>query len=357
MSRNLIKNIRTSVSDTPEILAGCISPASFWPVENLVADSAWLEHAPFAFWLTESLRPRTFVELGTHGGFSYFAFCQAVQRLGVEAKCYAIDTWQGDEHSGHYGEQIFDAVKAYNDQHYSAFSDLIRSTFDEASSDFSDGTVDLLHIDGRHFYEDVEHDFETWRPKLSDRAIVLFHDTNVRERGFGVFKLWEKLRNSHPSFEFVHGHGLGVLGVGRESTEPLSDLFASSETDTLVSVRASYARLGSAVSTEAKNFLLQHEVQQKSQEIEQALERLKFADDENRQLKQSLINHEEEIKGLISKLAEISGFVERLQTDIAARERTIMIERATNRALLNSTSWKITSPLRALARALGQKRR
>ncbi len=41
---------------------------------------AVLEHAPFAFWLVDALRPRTFPELGTPAGFSYLTLCQAVAR-------------------------------------------------------------------------------------------------------------------------------------------------------------------------------------------------------------------------------------------------------------------------------------
>ena len=75
----------------------------------------------------------------------------------------------------------------------------MRSTFDDALKHFSDGSIDLLHIDGRHFYDDVKHDYESWRPKLSQRAIVVFHDINVRERDFGVFRLWEELRDKYPA--------------------------------------------------------------------------------------------------------------------------------------------------------------
>ena len=97
---------------------------------------AWFEHGPFAFWLTDVLRPRCFVELGTHAGYSYFCFCQAVQRLHLGTSCFAIDTWTGDEHSGLYGEDVFQAVVEHN-QVYANFSTLIRSTFDDALEPFS----------------------------------------------------------------------------------------------------------------------------------------------------------------------------------------------------------------------------
>src|ERR1043165_6846732 len=77
------------------------SQAPYW-TPDLINASAWLEHAPFAFWLVDALRPRMIVELGVHGGFSYSVFCQAVQRLHLSTRCYAIDTWRGDEHAGYY---------------------------------------------------------------------------------------------------------------------------------------------------------------------------------------------------------------------------------------------------------------
>ena len=84
-------------------------------------DSSWIEHAPFAFWLVSALRPKTLVELGTHHGYSYFSFCQAVDKLGLDTRCFAIDTWRGDEHAGFYGEEVFAAVDDYNRRKYSRF--------------------------------------------------------------------------------------------------------------------------------------------------------------------------------------------------------------------------------------------
>lgn len=186
-----------------------IARSSFWIPDSFVA-SAWVEHAPFAFWLIEKHRPLLLVELGTHHGFSFLAFCQAVAPLGLATRCFAVDTWKGDEHTGLYGDEVYQALWGYHQRRYSGFSQLVRATFDEAVGSFEDGSIDLLHIDGRHYNEDVRHDFETWRPKLSKRAIVLFHNTSVFEREFGVVRLWNELCGNFPQFEFIHGHGLGL---------------------------------------------------------------------------------------------------------------------------------------------------
>ena len=90
-----------------------LSPASFW-VPDYFCPSGWIEHAPFAFWVCAALRPRHFIELGTHYGYSYFAFCQAIDRLGLGTTAYAVDTWQGDEHAGFYDESVFRSVATRN---------------------------------------------------------------------------------------------------------------------------------------------------------------------------------------------------------------------------------------------------
>ena len=186
--------------------------------------SAWLGHIPFARWLVNEMRPKTVVELGTHQGTSFFAFCQAVKELDLRARVSAVDTWEGDQHAGFYGDEIFQDVAKVVEAHYPSIGCLHRTTFDAARSDFGDASVDILHIDGLHTYEAVRHDYQSWHETVRTGGVILFHDITVRTGDFGVWKLWEELRDQSPSFEFHHSHGLGVLGVGEGFSENLSAL-------------------------------------------------------------------------------------------------------------------------------------
>jgi GT2 family glycosyltransferase len=188
---------------------------------RLTTASAWTEHIPFAMLLVDIVCPGTIVELGTHAGDSYCAFCQAVESLGVQARCFAVDTWKGDPHAGEYGPEVLADLREHHDHQYGQFSSLIQATFDEAVGQFEDGSIDILHIDGYHTYEAVKHDFTTWLPKVSRRGVVLFHDTNVRTGGFGIWRFWAEVTQQYPHFEFAHGHGLGVLSVGIEEPPAL----------------------------------------------------------------------------------------------------------------------------------------
>jgi Methyltransferase domain len=240
----------------------------FWGA-MLPTSSAWLGHVPFAHWLVGAVRARTIVELGVYRGASYAAFCDATVRFGFETRCYAIDTWAGDDHIGKYGDQVFADFASFNAAHFASSSTLMRMTFDEALPHFPGASIDLLHIDGFHTYEAVRHDFESWAPKLSDRAIVLFHDVAERHADFGVWKLWDELRREYPSFEFEHSHRLGVLQVGKAYDGPALSLFRTTDPVEIATIRTRFATLGDAVRIVARATELYIEVEQLKKLLQQ----------------------------------------------------------------------------------------
>jgi len=190
-----------------------------------LAFSTWVDHIQFGYDLVAALRPRKLVELGTQAGLSYFAFCQSVQEHDLETLCYAVDTWEGEQHTGAYDESVFDKVSEVNRLNYSGFSYLMRMYFNEALQHFADESIDLLHIDGLHTYDAVKDDYFSWEPKVAPGGIVLFHDIEARLKDFGVWRFWEDLRHELPgeTFAFQHGFGLGVWRKpgGKPIEEPL----------------------------------------------------------------------------------------------------------------------------------------
>ncbi len=213
------------------LLAPSLDPLFSRPVRRDV-DGTWYGHLPFAAWLVRTLRPALLVELGTHDGVSYAGFCESVISSGLSTRCYAVTGV----------EAVSTELTRFHDARYNAFSRLLRMSLVDASSRFEDGSIDLLHLHG-HRLEDPVRDCAAWAPKLSPQGVVLLHGSNLGEDGSGVRRAWEALRTGHPSFEFLHGHGLGVLAPGAVSPA-LRPLFALDDGPMAARLRDRFALLG-----------------------------------------------------------------------------------------------------------------
>jgi len=201
-------------------------PSSF-KYEQMYIDlgGPWAGHKYFGYDLVRNFKPKKIVELGTHLGCSLFSFAQAVQDEKLNTQLDAIDTWQGDKHAGAYDELIFSKVKEIKKACYPKVKiHLIRKTFDEASREYPNNSIDLLHIDGLHDYKMVKHDYETWFNKVKKDGIILLHDTAVKKWGFGVYKLFEEIQKDLETIEFDYSHGLGVVFKDPQVYQELKDI-------------------------------------------------------------------------------------------------------------------------------------
>lgn len=276
---------------------------------------------------------------------------------------------------------------------YSAFSRLVDCALDEAAQGFEDRSVDLLHI-RMHADAALGHLFDRWRPKLSDRAVLLLHGISARERGTGAWQFWDEIARRFPHFAFLHSHGLGIAGIGGSLPESAGVLLGLSEPKS-VAVRSVFASLGErlvraeelrrrADAAEARAVeVAPLECHVRELEVRlaaaaaaaEALEKeLASRTQESRALKGaeellqgSCIVLQKELEGraedcerltvtvaeLNREVAQLNGEVAQLNGEIAefAAERAALTERVESldqhyHAMANSASWRLTRPLR-----------
>jgi glycosyltransferase involved in cell wall biosynthesis len=305
-------------------------------------------------WIMEATEPSIFVELGTHKGDSYAAFCQSVQELGLSSSCYAVDSWMGDEHSGLYGEEVFAELSAYNQRHFGTFSTLMRMMFNDALDYFDDGTIDLLHIDGYHTYEAVRDDFAKWLPKLSGRGVVLFHDIAVRERGFGVWRFWHEISERYPSVTFTHSNGLGLLGVGEELPSKVRLMIEAYQKEPS-SVTTLVAALGNRSQLLGQNAVLRASEEELRRQVSENTTKIQLLTDERFHLTKDLMAHKELVDAQYLEIGELKERLAEANLDAARESLKVVTAVEEKKEILNSEAWRITAPLRSsvlLARRL-----
>ncbi len=178
----------------------------------------WTGHRQFAEWLVNYKKPEVIVDLGVDHGFS--TFCFAMPRIG---KVYGIDSFEGDVHSGQRDAHTYNYVMQKREKLFMQDNiEFIQGYFDDVAKTWTK-PIDILHIDGLHTYEAVKNDYETWSKFVKDDGVILFHDTCVEERNFGVKQFFEEIEL--PKFNFTQSYGLGVVSKNKYLIELIKNNF------------------------------------------------------------------------------------------------------------------------------------
>lgn len=160
--------------------------------------SAWKGHRVFASWLVQTVNPSVIVDLGVDYGYS--TICFALPSIGT---VYGVDNFIGTTDSGIKNTQP-DVMRAIALAGLTNI-EIIKGNFDDVAKTW-DKKIDILHIDGLHYYSCVKNDFDTWSPFLSENGVVLFHDVISFA---GIRKFWDEVSGN--KYLFQHSAGLGVL--------------------------------------------------------------------------------------------------------------------------------------------------
>jgi hypothetical protein len=295
-----------------------------------------LGYLAFAHDLIAATQPKLIVQVGSTPDDFYFACCQSVSQTGSKALCYAL-----------YSSADDGAVRSYNASQYSSFSHLLRMEGQAALSQFADGSIDLLYLQGNDSYENARAAFRSWLPKLRRGAIVLIPDIDRREAGFGIWKFWDEMAAEFPhTFAFSEGGGLGVVEIPEtaddNSVRPLlSSLFAGSPTEAEF-VRRYYAfytaYLRSRLQPENDRTLLL-ELQTAQAERMMAVAEFKEVVEQRNAARREIYRLEHDLQAQKAHSAQ-------LDIDVANWKMMGEYERNIREQILASLSWKLTAPLR-----------
>ncbi|KKL57762.1 hypothetical protein LCGC14_2232190, partial [marine sediment metagenome] len=117
-------------------------------------------------------KPTLIVELGIRGGVSSFALERGARLVGAKMICVDINDCSGVLDYAEF-VQADDVVFA---RRFRAFC---RRRGIKPS-------VDMLMVDTSHTYIHTQQEIRSWLPLMSPRCLMMFHDTNASQFGYGV---------------------------------------------------------------------------------------------------------------------------------------------------------------------------
>lgn len=174
--------------------------------------SGFLHHLPLLFWLTDTIRPRSVMQLGELDPVPYFALCQAMDKLDLDSRCAGICL----------DGPVPEATERYNADTYSEFSRLRAAEVETAANGIADKSVDLLLVDRVPDEELIGALMRTWPRRLSSRAVVALHGTKGEDYLSGpALEFLDNIRATYPTVTLEGGTGLTLVLYGAARNDRL----------------------------------------------------------------------------------------------------------------------------------------
>ncbi len=195
---------------------------------NAVTDGwCWEEKAIKLAEVVWTLKPKLTVEVGVFGGKSFIPMAAVVAHLDQNTgnhSAVGIDAWEataalennlGTAHEVFWKDQaMLDGVRARAVGRCNALASrsvkLVKDWSTNAIREFSDGQINLCHLDSNHSESTSFRDVVTWWAKLAPGGVFIFDDTAwesqqkavnwLKERGEVI---WEYNQNGNSTMFFL----------------------------------------------------------------------------------------------------------------------------------------------------------
>lgn len=159
--------------------------------------------------LYRRLAPTFVLEIGTyHGGTLY----HWLDNASSYALVVSVDSYTAGVDNRHlYDDWVPTGVKLEviaGDSRDPVTREMVEDCADE---------YDWLFIDAGHYYAEVRHDWQTYRPFVRSGGVVAFHDIlppTVAHPEIEVAYLWEEIKSTHRTLEIIADRKADWGGIG-----------------------------------------------------------------------------------------------------------------------------------------------
>jgi GT2 family glycosyltransferase len=149
-------------------------------------------------------KPKLIVTLGLADAQAHLAFCQTAAQQSISSRCAAIRRVTVDEDAA--DDPGWQRAQKATAEFFPTISQLIDGG---STTEFSDGSVNVLLIDDVDSAETIRRELELWSPKLSSDALVMLHGLDL-ERTDPPRSAWSTFIREKAAAEFHNGIGLGI---------------------------------------------------------------------------------------------------------------------------------------------------